>query len=76
MQLILASKSPRRQELLTLMGVDFKVVLKDVDESYPENLSPAEVAVFIAEKKASLSLINFRTSLTVFINTPHSRFGH
>ena len=52
MQLILASKSPRRQELLTLMGVDFKVVLKDVDESYPENLSPAEVAVFIAEKKA------------------------
>jgi septum formation protein len=50
--IILASKSPRRQELLKLMGVDFKVVLKEVDESYPEGLSPAEIAVYIAEKKA------------------------
>lgn len=49
---ILASKSPRRQELLSLMNVDFRVVLKDVDESYPEGLSPAEIAVYIAEKKA------------------------
>jgi septum formation protein len=50
--IILASKSPRRQELLTLMNVDFRVVLKDVDESYPEGLSPAEIAVYIAEMKA------------------------
>lgn len=49
--IILASKSPRRQELLQLMGIDFKVVLKDVDESYPSNLSPSEIAVYIAEKK-------------------------
>ncbi|MFD0792219.1 Maf family protein [Mucilaginibacter litoreus] len=51
-QIILASKSPRRQELLKLMDVDFKVVLKDVDESYPEGLTPAEIAVYIALKKA------------------------
>jgi septum formation protein len=51
-QIILASKSPRRQELLRLMDVDFRVVLKDVDESYPEHLSPQEVAVYIATKKA------------------------
>jgi len=50
--IILASKSPRRQELMQLMGLNFKVELKDVDESYPEGLSPAEIAVFIAEKKA------------------------
>ncbi len=50
--IILASKSPRRQELLKLMGVDFKIVLKEVDESYPEGLRPAEIAVYIAEKKA------------------------
>ncbi|MNK29961.1 Septum formation protein Maf [compost metagenome] len=50
--IILASKSPRRQELLSLMGLDFKVELKDVDESYPEGLSPAEIAVYIAEQKA------------------------
>ncbi|POY37830.1 septum formation protein Maf [Solitalea longa] len=52
LNIILASKSPRRQELLKLMGFDFKVVLKDVDESFPEGLKPEEVAVFIAEKKA------------------------
>lgn len=50
--IILASKSPRRQELLKLMGLDFKVVLKDVDETYPDELSPADIAIFIAEKKA------------------------
>lgn len=50
--IILASKSPRRQELLSAMNLDFKVVLKDVDESYPEELLPAEIAVYIAEKKA------------------------
>jgi septum formation protein len=51
--IILASKSPRRQELLKAMGLDFKVVLKEVDESYPADLKPAEIAVYIAEKKAS-----------------------
>lgn len=50
--IILASKSPRRQELLKLMDIDFKVVLKEVDESYPEHLTPEETAVYIAEKKA------------------------
>jgi septum formation protein len=51
-RIILASKSPRRQELLRLMDVDFSIVLKEVDESYPDDLSPEEVAVYIAEKKA------------------------
>jgi len=50
--IILASKSPRRQELLKMTGIDFRVVLKEVDESFPDGLQPAEVAVYIAEKKA------------------------
>jgi septum formation protein len=51
-KIILASKSPRRQELLKLMDIPFRIVLKEVDESYPENLEPEEIAVYIAEKKA------------------------
>jgi septum formation protein len=51
-KLILASKSPRRQELLRLMGIDFRIVLKEVDESYPADMDPEDVAVYIAEKKA------------------------
>ena len=50
--IILASKSPRRQQLLQLMDLDFRIVLKEVDESYPEGLRPEEIAVHIAEKKA------------------------
>lgn len=50
--IILASKSPRRQELLKLMGVDFRVVLKEVDETYPDGLTPPQIALFISEKKA------------------------
>jgi len=52
MKIILFSKSPRRQELLKLMGVDFRVMTKDVDESFPSELSVEEVAKYIAEKKA------------------------
>jgi septum formation protein len=51
-QIILASKSPRRQELLKLMDLEFRIVLKEVDESYPDNLTPEEVAVYIATQKA------------------------
>jgi septum formation protein len=51
-KIILASKSPRRQELLRLMDIEFRVVLKDVDETYPNHLKPGEIAVYIAEKKA------------------------
>lgn len=51
--LILASKSPRRQELLKQMGLQFTVVLKDVDESFPDDLAVEQVPVFISEKKAA-----------------------
>ena len=34
------------------MDIDFRVVLKEVDESYPDGLTPAEIAVYIASKKA------------------------
>ena len=34
------------------MDLEFRIVLKEVDESYPDNLTPEEVAVYIAQKKA------------------------
>ncbi|PTS98302.1 septum formation protein Maf [Pedobacter sp. HMWF019] len=67
--IILASKSPRRQELLQQMDLDFKVVLKDVDESYPEGLSPSEIAVYIAEKKAKAFLADQPNSIVITADT-------
>ncbi len=51
-QLILASKSPRRQFLLKEAGFDFSIRTLDTDESFPGSLEPVEVAPFLARKKA------------------------
>ncbi len=50
--IILGSKSPRRIELLQLMGFQFETRKLDVDEKYPKNLSPIQIAVFLSKKKA------------------------
>lgn len=51
--IILASNSPRRRELLGGLGIDYEVrVLSGIDESYPETLPVADIAEFIAAKKA------------------------
>ena len=53
-QVILASKSPRRKDLLTALGVDFKVKEQtNQDESYPETLQGAEIVEFLAKQKSS-----------------------
>ncbi len=52
MNIVLFSKSPRRQELLNGMGYTFEVQTKDVDESFPATLAPHEVAEYIAINKA------------------------
>lgn len=52
MKLILGSKSPRRQQLLREMGYSFEVRTKDTDESYPVELLPHEVAVYVSNQKA------------------------
>jgi septum formation protein len=50
--IILASHSPRRRHLLRQLGIEFTEISADVDESIPEGLTPDEVAIYIAEKKA------------------------
>ena len=50
--IVLASKSPRRQELLKGIGVDFSILTKEVDESYPSKLPLVDVAPFLSLKKA------------------------
>jgi len=51
-EIILASQSPRRKQLLEWAEVDFEIIIKPTDESYPKELSPQEVAVHIARQKA------------------------
>jgi len=50
--LILASKSPRRSQLLREAGFDFSVQTFDTDESFSPEMPPLEVAPWLAQKKA------------------------
>ena len=60
MAIVLASQSPRRQELLARIGVeDFKTLSLDIDESYPEGLSPEDTVRYIAKKKCDAAAALF-----------------
>jgi septum formation protein len=50
--IILASQSPRRKQLLEWAEVSFEVIVKETDESYPDNLSMDAIAIHIARNKA------------------------
>ena len=52
MKLILASKSPRRRQLLTEAGIEFEIRTADVEEVYPADLDALEVAPYLAKLKA------------------------
>ena len=49
---ILASKSPRRRQLMREAGFNFESISMDVDESYPDTMDPRKVPEYIAAKKA------------------------
>lgn len=52
-KLVLASGSPRRQELLRRMGItDFDVRLPDTEENFPQGLNPREVVCYISREKS------------------------
>lgn len=51
--LILASKSPRRQDLLRSLGLDFEIRTKEVNESFPIDMEVKKVAQYLAEKKSA-----------------------
>ena len=57
-RLILASKSPRRKELLERSNIPFTIRTLEVEEIYPEILPKAEVAEYLAVLKAEAALPN------------------
>ena len=50
--IILASGSPRRQEFLKTLDIDFKIQLKPVEEIYPEKLKHSEISDYLSVLKA------------------------
>lgn len=51
--IILASKSPRRIQLLEEVGLEFVSIPSKGEETYPKGMAPMEVAAFLAKNKAT-----------------------
>lgn len=52
MRVILASQSPRRRELMSVLGVDYEVLVSDIEEKWNDSLSIEENSKEIAYQKA------------------------
>ena len=84
MEIILASGSPRRKELLGLICPDFRVEVSGADEHVTETLPPEQLVARLAEKKASEVASRFPEAAVIGSDTvveldgeilgkPHSR---
>lgn len=67
--IILASASPRRSELMTLAGFRFDVICADIDEIVPEKAMPQEVVMSLALQKAQAVAKDHRKSAVVGSDT-------
>ena len=52
MKLILASQSPRRKELLGLLGIPFEIQVPQADETIDPNADPAQQVALVSRRKA------------------------
>ncbi|MDA7810240.1 Maf family nucleotide pyrophosphatase [Flavobacteriaceae bacterium] len=57
---LLASNSKRRHELLNQLGVEFKIVNQNIDESFSRNLKNSEITDYLAKKKSSSFIKNLQ----------------
>ncbi|MGB3452286.1 MAG: Maf family nucleotide pyrophosphatase [Moheibacter sp.] len=53
-KILLASKSPRRRELLASLGIDFEIVIIKSDEAYPSELKREKITEYIAVEKSDV----------------------
>ena len=55
-RIILASSSPRRKEILSMLGLPFDVVSPDADENIKEALSPEEYVCTLSARKGDAAM--------------------
>ncbi len=68
-RIVLASRSPRREALLRQVGLDFEVLSSDLEEQWPEGLSPAGVATHLALEKAQSIASQLDSGLVIGADT-------
>ncbi len=69
MELILASASPRRKQLLSLVYEDFRVIKSDIRELVPRDLSVEKCPEYLAREKAEAVAKSYNKSLVLGCDT-------
>ncbi|PVY40683.1 Maf family nucleotide pyrophosphatase [Pontibacter virosus] len=67
--ILLASNSPRRKELLTGLGLQFEVRVKEVHEDFPEHLKREQVAEYLASHKAEAYTSDLQDEVLITADT-------
>lgn len=67
--LVLASASPRRKELISLISDDVIIHPSNADETIPDNISPDSVAEYLAVKKATSVAADFKNDTVIGCDT-------
>ncbi|WP_338470400.1 Maf family protein [Niallia sp. XMNu-256] len=67
--LILASSSPRRKELLENLQIEFKAISSDVDEQYNPDWTPHEIVMELAYRKAQAVATSHPSSIVIGSDT-------
>jgi len=68
-QVILASGSPRRKELLEMANIEFKVIKPGIDEAHPENVKTKDVPEFLANKKCLKLQLKYKEACIIAADT-------
>jgi septum formation protein len=68
-QMILASASPRRKELLTLTGLKFRVDVSDYEEELHHRMPPHDLAKFLSREKAKAVSGKYRNAVVIAADT-------
>jgi septum formation protein len=69
MQIILASASPRRKELLKYLGIEFDIIIPDIHEQAHDEEAPEAFCTRISREKALTVRKNFQNSLIIAADT-------
>ena len=69
MRYILASKSPRRKDLMKFISSDFLVAVEDINEDISYNLSPIDAVKDIALRKGEAVYQSFPSDLVISADT-------
>lgn len=69
MDIILASASPRRRELMNVITSDFRAVSTDCDETLPDDIAPEKASEYLSALKASSALKDYPDSVIIGCDT-------